>query len=321
MDELTIGFKFLTNEDELFTVKSSQAYYYNIPKQDILRIAGKIIKIDGYSNPLIATGYYPQTCPRKSISSDKIHILTMRYRMNLDDYFTKETYKYALKFEKDVKTQYNIQIMSADGSLIGDNNFEDDLMEVPITNNKKESATMNMTMPNMTFGPYNNSRVSISFYGLAVQNATTKRWFSYKGGESYDVTDFLMQGMPNMIFAMPMSIKKIAVGDIILHNNAPMVVQSIIDGKISVVDVSTSEVKEIMPAKSPFGFNFCTKLISMFDGDMLGGDGDDDFFGGNPMMMMAMCGGFNNTDNSGENPMNNMMTMMMMGKMMKNFTD
>lgn len=317
MKEHTVGFRFVArvNGSDTFIVKSLQIYLYGIAEKDIQRIAGRLIKVDGYSNPLIPIGIFDEQ-PRKSISSDKIKIISAQEsRMNFEDASTKETCDLASEFYSEIKTLLGVQTMSCDSTPL------EDTFTKAINYNKKENTTMNMTMPNMTFGPYNNSRVSLSFYGLAVQNVTTKRWFSYKNGESYDVTDFLMQGMPNMIFAMPMSIKKIAVSDIILHNNAPMVVQSIIEGRISAVDVSTSEVKEIMPAKSPFGFNFCTKLISMFDGEMFGGDGEDDFFGDNPMMMMAMCGGFNNADSTGENPMNNMMTMMMMGKMMKSFTD
>ena len=67
---------------------------------------------------------------------------------------------------------------------------------------------------------------------------------------------------------MPVAIKDIAIGDIVVHNHAPMFVVAVPkDGKsLKVVDPINGEKKEIMLTKSPFGFNFATKIVNFLAG-------------------------------------------------------
>jgi hypothetical protein len=123
------------------------------------------------------------------------------------------------------------------------------------------------------------------------------------------------------MFKMPVAISDIKTGDIVIHNRKAMFVVNVSeDGKLTAVDPHAGEEKVILPTTSPFGFNFVTKIVSMFSamtgvsptpsapfGNMLPflmmeGDGDID-----PMMMMFMM-------NGGQMDFSNPMLMYMMCK-------
>ena len=162
---------------------------------------------------------------------------------------------------------------------------------------------------NFNFGPVYSNIYKMSHLGLAVVSKEG-RVVSYDKSQKeivdVDMIDFDAKGM---VFAMPSAIKDIKVGDVILHQNAPMFVESVDEG-IKVVDISVGERKEIMPAKSMFGFNFVTKIVSLFEG--MAGEATADSPFGNMLPMMMMMG--NNSDDSGENNiMQSMMMMQLMG--------
>lgn len=310
----TIGVRFIEKtKNHSFISRYDKTYFYSFDDCSLDKLIGNICKLDGYSNYILPVCQISFKPGAKYFTDEQITSISKVESQSWCDTDTSlEAVNLAIQLEEDF-----LDISDNDGlyKTINDN-------PRPLNiDNKKENENMDM-MPNMTFGPYNKRNVAISFYGLAVKNIETNRWFSYKGNESYDVTDFLINGMNNMVMAMPVAIKKITIGDIVLHNNNPMVVQEVNDNSLKAVDISNSEVKEIMPAKSPFGFNFCTKLISLFDGGMFGGDTDEDddnIFGGmDPMMMMVMSGGFGgNSMGDSENPMTNMIQTMFMMKAMK----
>lgn len=316
-EKITLGVRFIEKtEENSFISRSNKTYYYNFDNYSIDKLIGNICTIEGYSNYIIPVCQISFKANAKYLASEQIAPIARISSQNWsNEEVSLKTIELAIRLKEDFDDYIFLNGVDDERKII---NY--DLTSVNI-DNKKENENMNM-MPNMTFGPYNKRNVAISFYGLAVKNIETNRWFSYKGNESYDVTDFLINGMNNMVMAMPVAIKKITIGDIVLHNNNPMVVQEVNDNSLKAVDISNSEVKEIMPAKSPFGFNFCTKLISLFDGGMFDGDtdGDDDnIFGSmDPMMMMVMSGGFgSNSIGDSENPMANMMQTMFMMKAMK----
>ena len=117
---------------------------------------------------------------------------------------------------------------------------------------------------------------------------------------------------------MPVAINDVAAGDVIVHMSVPMfVVGKSEDGKaVYAVDPVAGERKEIMLTKSPFGFNFVTKVVN-FLGNAFNADASNPF--GNlglmmmlsednagmkdmlPFMLMANCGNANGFDLS--NPM------------------
>ena len=119
---------------------------------------------------------------------------------------------------------------------------------------------------NFDFGKITNDSIRMSMYGMAVKNASGV-WTAYdkNTGDLMDVDVFNFDGS-NFLFKMPVAIKDIAVGDVIIHARKPMFVISKTEaGDLIAIDPVAGEKKTIMPTRSPFGFNFATKIISLFD--------------------------------------------------------
>lgn len=119
---------------------------------------------------------------------------------------------------------------------------------------------------NFDFGKITNDSIRMSMYGMAVKNASGV-WTAYdkSTGDLMDVDVFNFDGS-NFLFKMPVAIKDIAVGDVVIHARKPMFVISKTEaGDLVAIDPVAGEKKTIMPVRSPFGFNFCTKIISLFD--------------------------------------------------------
>ena len=163
--------------------------------------------------------------------------------------------------------------------------------------NKEEKKGNDIMFKNFEFGPINSDKIKLSPYGLAVRNAAGN-WVSYNStkGEIFDV-DLLNFDATNLIYKMPVAVKDIAVGDIVVHNREPMFVEAIVDNKLEVVDIMCGESKTILPTKSPFGFNFITKVMSVADFSNITAN-EDEPFGNMLPFMMAM-----NSDGNPINPM------------------
>lgn len=194
----------------------------------------------------------------------------------------------------------------------------------PELENQKESKNMNGLK--FDFGPCTNDNVKISMYGLAVRN-NAGTWVSYNktSGEIVDVDIFNFDG-GNFLFKMPVALKDVKAGDIVIHNKVPVFVTGVEDGKLVAVDVRAGEEKSIIPTKNMFGFDFITKVVSVLDavqgaptpnepfGNMLPflmlQDGKMDknmalmlmmsqgnnAFAGNPLMLYALMNGDGNSD-------------------------
>lgn len=145
---------------------------------------------------------------------------------------------------------------------------------------------------NFDFGKITNDSIRMSMYGMAVKN-TSGVWTAYdkSTGDLMDVDVFNFDGS-NFLFKMPVAIKDIAVGDVIIHARKPMFVVSKTEaGDLIAVDPVAGEKKTIMPIRSPFGFNFATKVISLFDnlmGNSEAPSADNPF--GSLWMLMLMDG-------------------------------
>lgn len=145
---------------------------------------------------------------------------------------------------------------------------------------------------NFDFGKITNDSIRMSMYGMAVKN-TSGVWTAYdkNTGDLMDVDVFNFDGS-NFLFKMPVAIKDIAVGDVVIHARKPMFVVSKTEaGDLVAVDPVAGEKKTIMPTRSPFGFNFCTKIISLFDnlmGNSEAPSADNPF--GSLWMLMLMDG-------------------------------
>ena len=154
--------------------------------------------------------------------------------------------------------------------------------------NKKENENMNTFK--FDFGPVNGNAVRMSMYGLAVKNKAGT-WVSYDAGagDIMDV-DVLNFDGSKFLYKMPVAMKDITVGDVVIHHGAPMFVvgKSNDEKGLVVIDVIAGERKEVMLAKSPFGFNFATKVVNFLGGAFNAVNADNPF--GNMWMLMAMSG-------------------------------
>lgn len=152
--------------------------------------------------------------------------------------------------------------------------------------NEKKEIKEEMKGFNFDFGPCTKDNVRMSMYGLAVQN-NAGVWVSYneKNGELIDVDVLNFDGRQYM-FKMPVAIKDIKKGDIIVHNRIPMFVLGTDEGIVA-VDPRAGEEKKIIPTTNMFGFNFVTKVVSMFDAVGSAPTPDSPFGNMLPLMLMT----------------------------------
>ena len=175
---------------------------------------------------------------------------------------------------------------------------------IPCNEKNSNEEDKKMKGFNFDFGPVNGDKVRMSIYGIAVKNnAGTYVSFNPQSQEIIDV-DILNFDGEQFLYKMPVAINAIRTGDVVIHGRKPMFVEVVNATDITVVDVFEGERKNIMPTKSPFGFNFMTKVVSIMDmmnggstpsaenpfGNilpflMLNQKGENDF---NPMMLMLM---------------------------------
>ena len=189
----------------------------------------------------------------------------------------------------------------------------------------KENDTM-MKGINFDFGPCGNT-VRLSMYGMAIQNISGE-WVSYNpdSREIINVDVFNMADGGKYMYKMPVAIADVKEGDIVIHNRVPMFVTAINEnGTFEVTDVRAGETKNIIPTRNMFGFNFMTKVVSLF-GAFTDAPTADQPFGNmlpflmmgenkdiDPMMMFFMMG------QGGTNVMANPMMMYFMMKDNKDF--
>lgn len=170
-----------------------------------------------------------------------------------------------------------------------------------------------MSMFNFDFGKVTSDAVRLSMYGIAIKNIEG-RYVSYDT-KSHSVMDVEIMNMAtgDFLYKMPVAIKDIKAGDVVIHNRVPMFVIEPHESTLKVIDIREGMEKEIYLTKSPFGFNFATKVISVMD--MMGTKANEDSPFGNmlpflmlgdgkdvdPLMIMLACG--NKMDMNMNNPM------------------
>lgn len=181
-------------------------------------------------------------------------------------------------------------------------------------------TTTNNKFMNFEFGPVNESSIRMSLYGLAVKNISGT-WVSYDANtRSIMDVDILNFNGRQFMYKVPVAINAVAVGDIVIHARKPMFVTEVKANSLMAIDPVDGEYKEIVLTKSPFGFNFVTKVVNLMDGFMNTPASQENPFGNmwmlmalngeegkdiDPMMLMLMMGNGGN--------MNPMVAMMVMG--------
>ena len=122
---------------------------------------------------------------------------------------------------------------------------------------------------NFDFGPVNNE-IHLSIYGVAVKNYSTDTWQAYNP-KTQEIIDVNVLNFPaeKFMYKMPVAISDVSVGDVILHNKRPVFVIAITENKkkLEVIDMANAEDKIILPVKNLFGFDYVTKVVSLF-GDL-----------------------------------------------------
>lgn len=157
--------------------------------------------------------------------------------------------------------------------------------DTPCSDNGKEKENMDTNkIFNFDFGPVA-SHIRMSPYGLAIKSADNK-FVSYDkdSGSVVDVEVFNFDAQ-KFLYKMPVPVSQVAVGDVVVHMRKPMFVREVKGSVVSVVDIYNAEAKDILPVKSPFGFNFITKIVSLID--MTGADANSPFGNMLPLLMMG----------------------------------
>ena len=179
----------------------------------------------------------------------------------------------------------------SNGSVVLNNGCdEDDVRRIckEIINKDKETSMETSNMFNFDFGPASSNQFRMSPYGLAVRT-TTNGWIAYnaKTGDLMDV-DILNFDISKMIYKMPVALAAIKPGDILMHGGKPVFVREVAaDGNtVRVIDYANATVADILPVKSPFGFNFFTKICPLFNLDQVNADADNPFGNMLPFLMM-----------------------------------
>lgn len=172
----------------------------------------------------------------------------------------------------------------------------------PVDDEENKEDIMNTnSMFNFDFGRVTDS-VRVSTYGLAIKGVDG-RYVSWDN-KNKSVMDVEVLSMPGseFVYKMPVAIKDVKVGDVVVHNRVPMYVTAVNAQTLTVVDIREATEKTIYPVKSPFGFNFVTKVVSLFDS--VNGTASADAPFGNMLPFMLM----------GNKDMDPMMLMMMMNQ-------
>ena len=156
--------------------------------------------------------------------------------------------------------------------------------------NKEESKDMKGF--NFDFGPCTNDNIRMSMYGIAVKNsAGVYVAYDTKNREIIDVDIFNFDAK-KYLFKIPVAIKDVRVGDTIIHNGTPMFVIGLSPESgygFICVDPKAGEEKVILPTRNMFGFNFLTRVVSLFNmnGDFVAPDANNPFGNMLPLMMLG----------------------------------
>ena len=179
----------------------------------------------------------------------------------------------------------NLIMQSTSSDCYPVKNFKLNVGDIPCSDDRKEKENMDTNkMFNFDFGPVA-SHIRMSPYGLAIKSADNK-FVSYDkdSGSVVDVEVFNFDAQ-KFLYKMPVPVSQVAVGDVVVHMRKPMFVREVKGNVVSVVDIYNAEAKDILPVKSPFGFNFITKIVSLID--MSGANAETPFGNMLPLLMMG----------------------------------
>ena len=183
------------------------------------------------------------------------------------------------------KVAINEKGINIQGTNISDTIIEKVNEAAGFSINGKENDSMDL-IKNFDFGSCENDNVKMSMYGIAVKNANGT-WVSYDAKSENVVDVDILNFDGKYLYKMPVALKDIKSGDVVIHNRKPMFVSKVEGGKILAIDPAAGEEKVIMLTKNMFGFDFATKVINLFEGFTGGASADTPFGNMLPLMLLA----------------------------------
>ena len=239
-------------------------------------------------------------------TSFKVDEATLTGKKTFGDYLA--TYVVHIPDEEEKEqliTNYNTTTAYANlDTVISTSNLSDCIYETKPKTTQKENNKMDNKIFNFDFGPVKGDNIRMSMYGLAVKNRDGNYVAWDKVNENIMNVDILNFNGDGLMYKIPVAIKDIKDGDIVIHNKVPMFVLEVFNKSLDVIDIYSGERKSIILSRSPFGFDFATKVISLVDFGTMGGDtpSEDNPFGNmwpllmlgdsssiDPMMLALMC--------------------------------
>ena len=179
------------------------------------------------------------------------------------------------------KVVINEEGLHIDGKNI--NNIIDEATNLSI--NRKENDSMNL-FKNFDFGSCSNDNVKMSMYGIAVKNATGT-WVSYDPNSGNIIDVDILNFDAKYLYKMPVAIKDVVEGDVIIHNRKPMFVSKVEGSKILAVDPAAGAEKVVILTRNMFGFDFVIKVINLFVNLSATANADSPFGNILPLMLLS----------------------------------
>lgn len=272
---------------ELMAATNIHVFYNESQKTFEITLFGPYGKFEGYT-------------------SFKIDETTLTGKKTFGDYLA--TYVVHIPDEEvkeQLSTNYDtVTVYANSDTVISTSNLSDYIYETKSKTTQKENNKMDNKIFNFDFGPVKGDNIRMSMYGLAVKNRDGNYVAWDKVNENIMNVDILNFNGDGLMYKIPVAIKDIKDGDIVIHNKVPMFVLEVFDKSLDVIDIYSGERKSIILSRSPFGFDFATKVISLIDFGAMGGatPSEDNPFGNmwpllmlgdsssiDPMMLALMC--------------------------------
>ena len=265
---------------ELMAAAKIHIYYNESNKTFEITLFGSYGKFEGYT-------------------SFKVDEATLTGKKTFGDYLA--TYVVHIPDEEEkqqLSTNYNTVTAYANLDTViststSTSNLIDCIYETKPKTTQKENNKMDNKIFNFDFGPVKGDNIRMSMYGLAVKNRDGNYVAWDKVNENIMNVDILNFNGDGLMYKIPVAIKDIKDGDIVIHNKVPMFVLEVFEKSLDVIDIYSGERKSIILSRSPFGFDFATKVISLIDfGTMSGAAPSEDNPFGNmwPLLMLGDSG-------------------------------
>lgn len=208
----------------------------------------------------------------------------------------------------------DVNLLTDNPSLI-QSSFKTNQAETKITttkpcNFKKEDNSMKMNMNEIFgghIGRYSNCHIKYSPKGLAFLTDND----SYV---VYDVDTLAATDVANLVmdvptYGIPVALKDLKKGDIVIYNEVYYLVRAVTDTHISAIHVKRGIIENLIPKTSIFGFSFYIKIVTPMENFkpdssnpfnsmlpfLLFEDGDDSNSMNDIIMMSMMSGGIINS--------------------------